>query len=233
MTPTLSAHVNTNSTTSAVTALSSGAITVNNGDVIVVKTTCDSNSTVIGTPTASGQTFTSRASKTDSTHCPTAIFTAVVTGSPGTITVSQVYSGSGSWRSAVYERWTNAQLATTPATNGTMEVTSNPGFTGTLTTVAANSSVSWVAGDFTPANPGTEAYQSGAIEDGFHNKFSANTYVAYYATQDAVSAGSQTFGLTTPASGGSVWTYIGIEIEQAAGAAAPLFTDLMPPQINH
>lgn len=233
MTPTLTSSVASYSATSSLVSTSSGVMTVSDGDVIVVKSLGDVTGCAMGVPTASGQTFTRVATNLTSSHCSGGIHVCTITGNPGTITVTQTFTGSSAWHSSIFEQWTNAQIAGTPATNATKVVTSSPGFTGTLTTVAANSSVTWCAGDWTPITPGTPAYRSSAIQDGFHNKFSANTYVAYYATQDAVAAGSQTFGLTTPTGSTPVWTYLAIEIQQAAGAADPLFTDLMPPQINN
>jgi hypothetical protein len=132
----------------------------------------------------------------------------------------------------VVERWTNAKLAATPATNATKDVNSANGFTGSITTAAANSVVSWCAGDWSAQAPGTIGYRSSATQDGLHNKSTLN-YVAYYAYQTAASAGAQTFGLTTPA-GAAQWKYLAVEVQDAGGGPPPYnFTTMMPPRTGY
>lgn len=200
------------------TSLVSSAITVANGDVLVVKVaTADQLSPSIGTTTGGSQTFTQRANVSISSKCAVRILTAVVTGSPGTVTVTQAFGGTGGYHSMVVERWTGAQLAATPATNGT--TTGNSiGPSATLTTVAANSVVTWVDADWAARAPGVTAYRSSATEDGIHDGSTAN-YVAYFAWQVAATIGSQTIGLTTPATAQN-WAMVGIEVQDAGGAPA-------------
>lgn len=217
MTPTLSYVENVNSPANASTAIVSASFAVVNGDVIVVKAQAEDNGDTPATPTASGQTFTSRASDSTGSKTAGAIFTCTVTGSPGTIAVSQSWAGTG-WRSMVVERWTNAVLAATPATNATKLASGAGGFSGSVTTTAANSIVTWLAGDWAALAPGTIGYRSSATQDGLHDKSTA-IYVAYYAYQTAGAAGAQTFGLTTPA-GTANWKYFAIEVKDAGGAPA-------------
>lgn len=214
MAPTLAQSVEVDSTASNTTSLVTSAITVTNGDVLVIKVAAESNATGITTPTGGSQTYTLRASDATASHCNVAIYTAVVSGSPGTVTVTVAFTSTPSWHSMVVERWTGAQLAGTPATNSTKVGTGAP--STTLTTVAAGSVVTWVNGDWNATAPGTPAYRSSATQDGRHDK-STSFYVAYYATQAAASAGSQTMGLTAPT--GQTWSLLGIEVQDAGGGA--------------
>jgi hypothetical protein len=223
VTPTLAFSQEVDSTTTNTLSLVSSSFAVANGDVIVVKTCSENKSTTAATPTASGQTFTSKNTDASTNNCDANIWTAVVTGAPGTLTVTSP--------SCVVERWTGAQLAATPATNGTKLATTANGFSGAITTVAANSIVTWMAGDWSATAPGTVAYRSSATQDGLHNKSPSN-YVAYYAYQTAGSAGAQTFGTTTPVAAGT-WKYLAIEVQDAGGAPAYNFATMMPPRTGY
>lgn len=188
-------------------------------DVIVVKVIGEDSTTVGGTPTASGLTFTLRASSAVTSNCWVGVWTAVV-GSSTSITVTSPWSGNAGFHSMTTERWSGAQLAGTPATNATKTGTGAP--STTLTTVAANSIVSWANGDWAAVAPGTPAYRSSALQEGLDNR-STSDYVGYHAYQTAASAGSQTLGLTAPT--GQTWTLIGVEVQ--AGPLIPA-----PPQIS-
>lgn len=195
--------------TTGIASIVSTAITVNNGDLLVVKTSNWGASPTIATPTAPGQTFTLQAATSAGSWCTVRIYTAIVTGNPGTLVVTQSFSGSNGQRSSVFERWTNAKLAATPAINATKNSTSANGFSASVTTVANNSVVTWAAGDYNGIVPGTPAYRSSAVGES-NNRMSG--YAFYYATQAAATAGAQTFGLTTPAAS-TVWSYLGMEIQ--------------------
>jgi hypothetical protein len=232
MTPTLASSQEVDSTASNLLSTVSSAITVNNGDVIVVKAMSENQgSPASGIPTASGQTFTSKNTSTTTSNVNANIYTCVVTGSPGTITVTTTWTGSSGWHSMVVERWTNAVLAATPAVNATKSVTSSGGFNGSITTAAANSAVTWCAGDWSANAPGTIGYRSSATQDGLHDK-STGSYVGYYAYQSAGAAGAQSFGLTTPAASGA-WKYLAIEVQDAGGAPAYNFATMMPPRTGY
>jgi hypothetical protein len=219
MTPVLAFSQEVDSTAANTLSLVSSSFAVANGDVIVVKT-CSENqgAPVANTPTAPGQTFTDKNTAANGSECDAHIFACVVTGAPGTLIVTSPWATTAGWHSAVFERWTGAQLAATPATNGTKVVNSANGFTGAITTAAANSVVTWMAGDWSATAPGTVAYRSSATQDGLHNKSPSN-YVAYYAYQSAGAAGAQTFGLTTPVAT-ATWKYLAMEVQDAGGAPA-------------
>lgn len=208
------------------------AITVLDGDILVAKSATEDQSNVpfSGVPTAPGQTFYVKASDTTSSYCSAQITTCTVTGSPGTLVVTQAHTGTG-LTSLVVERWSGAQLATTPAVNATKLGTSTNGFSGAITTAANGSAVTWVATDWSANAPGTPAYRSSATQQHVHDG-STQFYVAYYAYQAADTAGAQTFGLTTPA-GSAKWKYLAMEVQAAGGAPAYLFDPLMPPMNRH
>lgn len=187
----------------------STAITVNNGDLLVVKTSSWGASPVPSLPTALGQTFTERGTISSGSFCYVKIHTAIVTGSPGTLVVTQPFSGSNGRRSSVFERWSNAKLAATPAINATKNSTSANGFSASVTTTAANSVVTWTAGDYNGVLTGTPAYRSSAVNESYNR---VSSYAFYNAYQAAATAGAQTFGLTTPAAS-VVWSYLAMEVQ--------------------
>lgn len=218
MAPSLIASYEVDSAAANNVSLVSPSFTPSNGEVLVVKVVTADDGQTIGTPSGGSQVFTSRAASATSSTCWAAIFTAVVSGSPGSMTVTVGLSGSTQWHSMVVERWGNAQLAATPATNDT-KTGSGIGPSATLTTVAANSIVTNLDGDWNAVAPGSPAYRSSGTQDGLHDKSAIVQYVAYYWYQSAASAGSQTIGLTTPASA-QKWTMLGIEVQDADGAPA-------------
>jgi hypothetical protein len=83
-----------------------------------------------------------------------------------------------------------------------------------LTTVAANSVVSWVSGDWA-AVAGARTYRSSATEQGYHT--ATGLWTHYSAYQSAASAGAQTYGMTAPT--GQTYTMASIEIQDSGGAA--------------
>lgn len=217
-TPTLIAWYEVYSPTADITSLDTPAFTPNNGEVLVVKATSESfDNPAIGAASGGGQSFTSRLHFSNSANSVIRVHTAIVSGSPGSMTVSQAFSLTGGWRSIVVERWGNATLAGSPAVNSG-ESTDAPSLT--VNTVADGSVVSWVSGDWNAVAPGTPAYRSGATQDGLHDKSGTVSYVAYYAYQVTGTAGSQTIGLTAP--GGQKASIGGIEIQGVA--SAPIVT---------
>jgi hypothetical protein len=217
MAPSLIASYEVDSAAADTTSLVTPSFTPSNGEVVLVKVEAADSSCVIGAASGGSQTYTSRATSTVASNCGAALITAVISGSPGSMTITVPFSGTAEFHSMVVERWGSAALATTPATNGTKTGSGAP--SSTVTTAAANSVVSWCNGDWNAVNPTTITYLSGATQDGLHDVHTT-AYVAYYAYQLAVSAGSQTIGMSAPT--GQRWTMLGIEIQAgAAPAAAP------------
>lgn len=215
MAPTLTASYFVKTSTASAAALSTPSFTPVNGEVIVVKMETWDTGTSMGSVTGGGQTYTSRVTVAPGGFRPwVGISTAVISGSPGSMTVSATPSASARC-SMVVERWSSAQLAATPALgsgNGGSGAAS-----GSLTTAAANSVVSWVVGDAQSLDPATRAYLSSATDEGVRDDHVGSNGVGYHAWQSAASAGSQTFGLSAPT--GMQWDIAGIEVQAAAGGA--------------
>lgn len=186
--------------------------TPSNGEVIVVKAATWDTNTASGTPSGGGLTYVRRA-----TGAPggfngyTTIFTTIVSGSPGSMTVTLSPPASNSHHSMVVERWGTAGLATIPATNGTITGVGTP--SATITTTGTNSIVTWVNVDEQSNDPTGATYLSGATQDGLSDGHVGSDSVHYYAYQTATVAGAQTIGMSVPAS--QKWSMVGIEVMDA------------------
>lgn len=214
MAPTLTASYYVTSGAANTNTLTTASFTPSNGEVVIVKAATWDSTITMGTPTGGSQTYTLRCSATSGGFRPwVGIYTATISGSPGSMTISSTPSSS-SWHDMVVERWSGAQLAATPVTataqGGTGAASSS------LTTTAANSVVSWVSGDAQSVDPATRAYLSSATEEACDDGHAGSNGVWYYAYQSAASAASQTFGLSAPT--GQQWWIAGIEVQAAAGA---------------
>lgn len=212
-TPNLIASYEVIAPTKDVTSLVTPSFTPNNGEVLIVKAASESfDNPAIGAPSGGGQAYTSRVHVSQSASAVIRIHSAIVSGSPGSMTVTQTYTVNGGYRSLVVERWGNATLAGSPAVNNGI---SSGAPSLTVTTVADSSVVSWVAGDWNAVAPGSPAYRSSAVQDGLDDKSVEVAYVAYFAYQITTTAGSQTIGLTSP--GGQQASIGGIEVQGLAG----------------
>lgn len=203
------------STAANLTSTITPTFTPSNGEVIIVKAISDNSNAIPGTPTGGSQTYTQAISDTTTVTCASKLFTAVISGSPAAFAITVPWTGIAGWHSMIVERWGTAQLAGTPATVDTRG-TGSP--TTTLTTVANNSIVSWCNGDFSAKAPTSRVYSPAAFEDGLHDK-STSLYTAYYAYQNATTAGSQTLGMSAP--GTQTYKILGIEI-QVTGSPPPV-----------
>lgn len=201
------------SDTAGTSSLVTTSFTPSNGEVIVVKASSNDVGTTIGTPTGGSQTYTLRGAVTSGSFCYATLYTLIVSGSPGSMAITQPFAGDTGLRSLVVERWISATLDATPAVNATKTGSGAP--SATLTTEGANSIVSWVNADWNAVSPASRAYRSSAAESGIHDQSAHGSlpYVGYYAYQAAVSAGSQTLGLTAPT--GQAWALIGVEVMAA------------------
>lgn len=201
--------------------LSVSLTSVSVGDLVVVKAQTWDTGTPAGTPSGGSQTYTRQCTIAPGGFASYGtIFTSVMAAgvaSSFTLTLSAPTASCG--HSMVVERWTSATLAATPATNtASYSTASLP--SSTITTVAANSVVSWLCGDEQSINPATDAYISPApatpelLVDGH----ASNDAVFRYTTQAAATAGSQTYGMTAPT--GQKWCLAAIEIQYNPTAAA-------------
>jgi hypothetical protein len=185
-----------------------------NGEVVVVKMTTWDTATSMGSVTGGSQTWTSEVIEAPGGFNGWAGITcATITGSPGSMTVSATPSGS-SRHNMVVERWSNAQLAATPAT-GSGTATSGPAG-GSLTTTGPDSVITWAAVDLQSVDPATRAYLGSATEEGVDDGHVGSNSVQYFAYQAVPAAGSTSFGLSAPT--GQKWVIAGLEV-QALGAS--------------
>lgn len=195
------------------TTLTSASFTPSNGDVIVITASTYDTSITPGTPSGGSQTFTQRVDNgPGGFNGHTRLYTAVVSGSPGAMTVTLGAPSTNCFHDMALTWWTAAQLAGTPA------VGSNAGSgaaSGTITTVANGSIVVWAINDVNSVNPATRAYLSSATEIGVGNGSVNSNAVFYNAYQSAPTAGSQTFGLSAPT--GMAYVTAAVEIQAASG----------------
>lgn len=214
MAPTLASSTPVYSAARDTSTLSSGSISANAGDVFIIKLVAEDTPLTIAAPTCSGQTVALIASSTAASNCPVSLYKMTVSGSPGTVTISCTFTGSGRWHMAVFNRWTGCTIAGTPAVNATKTGGTTP--SATLTTTAANSAIDVSVGDWNAVAPGTPAYRLSAVQDALHDKTTAN-YAGYgFHTLDAGATGAKTIGMTAPT--GQAWTMIGVEILASGGS---------------
>jgi hypothetical protein len=189
--------------------LTTPSFTPANGEVIVVKMQTWATGTAMGSVTGGSQTWTSQVVEAPGGFNGwVGISTTTITGSPGSMTVSATPAASCG-HSMVVERWTNAQLAATPAVGSGTAASSAP--SATVTTTAANSVVSWLVYDNNNRDPSARAYLSSAVDEALDDNHTGTNGVTYYAYQQAPSAGSQTIGLSAPNT--MQWVIAGIEIQ--------------------
>jgi len=134
-------------------ALVTPSFTPSNGEVLVIKLATWDTGSPLGAPTGGGQTYTSRVINAPggfNEWC--AIYTTVIAGSPGSMTVSSTPSISLRG-SMVVERWSGAQLAATPVTNSNNGLSSPA--SSSITPSSGTSIISWVGGDATSVDPAT------------------------------------------------------------------------------
>ncbi len=203
--------------------LATPSFTPSNGEMIVVKAATWDTGTASGTPSGGSLVYTRQVTaQPGGFNGYGTIFTAVVSGSPGSMVVTLSAPAATCYHSMTVERWSSAQVAGTPATNSTINGSGAP--SATLTTTANNSIITWLNVDLASQDPASRAYRSSAVEDGLADGHLNTNSVHYYAYQTAAVAGSQTIGLTAP--GSQTWTMTGIEIKDAppAGAVTWMFS---------
>jgi hypothetical protein len=196
-------------------ALSTPSFTPVNGEILVVKAATWDTGTAAGTPSGGSLVYTRQ-----STAAPGGfngygtIFTALVAGSPVSMTVTLSAPAGNCYHSMVVERWSGAQVAGTPAISSPISGSGAP--SATVTTTAASSIVTWVCVDENSRDPAGRTYVSSATEDGLADGHTSVSSVHYYAYQTAAAAGSQTIGMSIPNT--QSWTMTGIEIKALAVA---------------
>lgn len=209
MAPTLIASYFVQSTVQGTATLTTPSFTPSNGEVVVVKMETWDSGTSMGAPTGGSQTYTSRIIDAPGGFNPwVGIYTAVISGSPGSMTISSTPSLSARYSMTV-ERWSGAQLAATPVT-ASANSTSAPA-SGTITPSAGTSIISWTAGDDQSVDPATRAYLGSGTDEGVRDDHGGGNGVGYHGYQASTGTSSQSFGLSAPT--GLKFGIVGIEIQ--------------------
>lgn len=224
MAPTLIASYATYALSQTSADIVSPSFTPSNGEIVVVKLSTWDTNVSMGTPTGGGQNYTAaQLSAPGGFNQWAGVFTAKITGSPGSMTVTSTPSAS-SVHSMVVERWGNAKVAASPATCSPISGSGTP--SSTVTTAADGSVVTWTSGDAQSNDPATRAYLSSATEDGLQDGHSAFSGVSYFAYQSAATAGAQTVGLSAP--GSQKWVVAGVELQAVSGGGSVTADDTAP-----
>ncbi len=198
--------------------LTSAAFTPSAGDVIVVKATTWDTATTMSTPTGGGLTYTQRkVAAPGGFNGYVSIWTAVATGSEGSMTVASTPSGTCQ-HMLVVERWSGAQLAGTPASNSTVNGSGAP--SANITTTAADSIVTWASVDLASQDPASRAYRLSATEDGLLDAHVGTNSVHYAAYAAVATASTVAMGMTAPSS--QTWVLAGIEVQASAGGSVSI-----------
>jgi hypothetical protein len=190
------------------------SFTPSNGEVLVIKLATWDTGSPLGAPTGGSQTYTARV-----TNAPggfnqwCSIYTTIISGSPGSMTVSSTPSVSLRG-SMVVERWSGAQLAATPVTATSA---SSGAATGSITPSSGSSIISWVAGDASSIDPATRAYLASATQDGLRDDHVGSNGCDYHAYQSSTGTSSQSYGLSAPT--GMTYVTAAIEVQASAGAS--------------
>lgn len=224
MAPSLVASYNVNSITTGSgdsSTLSTTSFTPGAGEVILVKAQTWDHSVASGTPSGGGLTYAQPvtiAPGVFSTYGT--IFTATVGSSPSSMSITLSAPASSSVHSMTVERWSGAQLATTPVTVST-NYSSASAAQASMTTSAPNSVISYLIGDAQSVAP-PATYLSNNTQDGLCDGSGGANSVQYYGYMTCTTATSYTFGQSAPTT--EKWVIAAIEIEAAAGP-----TDDAPP----
>jgi hypothetical protein len=204
-------------------AITTTSFTPSNGEVLVVKLATWDAATAMGAPTGGSQTYTSRIINSPggfNEWC--GIYTTVISGSPGSMTVSSTPAASARC-SMVVERWSGAQLAATPVTASSAAFGAA---TGSITPSSGSSVISWVAGDAQSVDPATRAYLASATQDGLRDDHVGANGCDYHAYQSSTGTGSQSYGLSAPT--GMQYVTAAIEVQASSAAAGELVIPRRP-----
>jgi hypothetical protein len=197
-------------------ALVTPSFTPSNGEVLVVKLVTWDSAAALGAPSGGSQTYTSRIINAPGGFNQWAgIYTAVVSGSPGSMTVSSTPSTSLRG-SMVVERWSGAQLAATPVTASSASLGAPA--SGSITPSSGTSIISWAAGDAGSVDPATKAYLNSATNEGVRDDHVGSNGVDYHAWAASTGSTSQSYGLSAPT--GMTYVTVAIEVQASGGAAA-------------
>lgn len=203
LTPTAVYQVN--SAAKNATSLVTTSFTPAVGEVVVVTAFTEDSTFTLGTVTGGTSTWASRFASTTVNNCRAYAWTTTIT-TAASMTVTVPVTGGNCWHSMTVSRWPGV-LAASPAIGSAV---TNTASSTTVTTVAAGSAVVWACADWNAVAPGSPTYRSSATALGTPFTVSGS-FTQYSAYQQAVAAGSQTFGLSSPT--GQQDVLFGIEVQ--------------------
>lgn len=147
------------------------------------------------------------------------IDSAVVSGSPGSMSVTVAGTGSNSRHSAALIRWPVGCMV--GAVNSTVSGSGAP--SANVTTTGANSGIAQVSCDVASQDPTTRTYRNSAAEAGLLDGHVGANSVQYHAyVADIGAIGTYAIGLTAPSA--QTWVLAALEIlapPPAADGRAP------------
>lgn len=206
------------SSTTGSATLVTPSFTPDVGEIIVVKATGEGGGGGgSGLPIGTGLTFTKHQEINTGTLDAHAVIWSAVVGSSTAMTITVNNNTATNW-STVVERWPVGTTLGTVVLSSGAQGSGTP--LATLTTTAANSTISWASADWFAVAPGSPVYRDSPVQEAIHDRSPSN-YVAYYAYQAVPTAGATSFGLTSP--GGQKWSAVGLEIKAAPGSTPPQF----------
>lgn len=199
------------------TTLTSPSFTPSNGEFLVVKLTTWGTADGMNAPSGGSQTYSITGPSAPggfSGWC--AIYTATVSGSPGSMTVSAAVATANATRhSMVVERWPVGSSLGGTVVADCGGVSSNQ--SASLTAAGTNSNASWCAVDELSLDPTSRTYLLSATEDGIYDGHVGSNSVQYFAYASLTTAGAYSVGMSAPAN--QRWNLVGLEVKAAAATA--------------
>jgi hypothetical protein len=205
--------------------LTTPSFTPANGEVLVAKVTTWDTAVPAGAVSGGGLTWTKRREAAPGGfNGYAAVWTATVTGSPGSMAVTSAALGSNAWHHMVVERWGSAVLDASPAVNSVVNGSGAPA--ADITTEADGSVVTWCSVDELSRDPADRAYRLSAVEDGIYDGHAPVNTVMYFAYASVGAAGTYTMGMTFPDN--QAWALVGVEVQGAAAVDEGVLAGTLP-----
>ena len=161
-------------------------------DIVVVKAVSEQGGVVVNTPTATGLTFTQRATEgsASGTECNAYIFSAAAAGAGSSVTLSvtRATSPTGHW-GFEWKVWRGA--------SGVTGGTGNVNESTTSLTTAAGDAVEFILGDWNATSPFTRALATGSGTSTSEVETTTGQYSVKSGRWENCSAGSAGYGLAS------------------------------------
>jgi hypothetical protein len=200
------------------TPKSTASISVQTGDILVVRGVTENSTFTLSTPTGGSLTYNLEQSSTASSNTATYLWTATAS-STTSFAVSCASSGGGNYGISV-NLWRGSD-----GVGLSSKTTGSGGPSLTYSTGTDNSAIDMIVGDWNAIDGTSRTYRtvnsitpvSGGSGEGAYNRMVSKytIYSAYWT--DAGALGSKTVGVSAPV--GQAYTVLAVEIKGAAGAS--------------